>query len=505
MIKLKNIPFELRKKEQWVNWIHHHQKGKIPIDSKTGQWAKSSDSTTWSNFGLAVTKINKELGLGFMVEEPVVAIDIDDCIGENSVVISQLAKDIINKFKTYTEKSPSKTGLHLFCLGTINKAYKKKGIEIYPNRRFMTITGDTLPGISTNLRECTLELNELIDTEFGGIKQRNKPGWVKDYLENLQAGNLHNHSISMIGKLHRDGWNKEEIGTLLLPHIQRVGGDLKSFEARLNDITAYPRLFKDTSKDLEIKDCDIETFLDSGSVEITWIVKDILAEQGLGIIAGLGSTRKTWMLMDMALEIAKGGGYWLGRFPVYDGKVLYIDQERPASETRRRFNKMIKAKNLTGKQLKDNLKIMSGSSITLNLDRSFEAFKRKIDALAPSIVMVDSLITFHSKEDNNRSEMQTIFEKIKLLRNEFNCAFLFLDHESKSVLSEFKQEEEPNAHDLSGSAGKVAACECVLTVRKNDTETSTVYHTKSTLGKAIEPFLVKVVDEDNTKTSIKAY
>ena len=57
-----------------------------------------------------------------------------------------------------------------------------------------------------------------------------------------------------------------------------------------------------------------------------------------------------------------------------------------------------------------------------------------------------------------------------------------------------------------GSIGKPAAAEYVLTVRK-ETNGSMVFHTKSTLGPALEPFLVKVEDlaEDKSKISVKAY
>ena len=56
---------------------------------------------------------------------------------------------------------------------------------------------------------------------------------------------------------------------------------------------------------------------------------------------------------------------------------------------------------------------------------------------------------------------------------------------------------------MAGSIAIPAAAETVLTVRKQDSESSMVYHTKSTLSSTSAPFLVKVTDENEEKTKIR--
>jgi hypothetical protein len=494
MINLSNIPDELKQLNQWVCWIKHPERGKVPITPLTTSWAKSNDPSTWRSFAAAVRGLTKTDGLGFMLTPPYVGIDIDD----------SLDMTIPDRVQSYTELSPSGNGLHTLVKGEIPKAFKKDGLEIYQTQRFLTVTGEVVNNLK-EIKNCNESLKGIIQEHFGEVTSRNPVGWISETLRTLKKGQICNLSVKIIGRLHRDGWGKEDIATLLMPHIERVGGDTKMLEQRINSITQYANKSSLSPNDSSEVSTDIEDFLESGNTETTWLVNNIIGTGTISIIAGLGGTRKTWILTDLAIEMAKGGGYWLGKFPVMDGKVLYIDQERPAVETRRRFSRVMAGKNLNPRLLKDNLQIMSGTSITLNLERSFEAFRKKLQVLKPTLVLVDSLITFHSNEDNSRSEMQAVFERVKQLRNEFECAFVFLDHESKAVLGEGKKDEEPNAHDTSGSAGKIAACETVLTVRGKDSTTSAVYHTKSNLGPTVEPFLVTVTDEGENKTYVKGY
>ena len=340
--------------------------------------------------------------------------------------------------------------------------------------------------------------------------ERNEKGWVAKALEELGPGNLHMNTVKIIGKLHRNKWSKEDIRSLLTPHIKGVGGNLTAFEQRLDSVTNYPvaeQIIREASTKLPESDDaqNLAQFLAAGDIKTKWFIKDLIAEETLTLIAGLGETRKSWMLMDLALECAKGGGYWVGKFPIKDGKVLYIDQERSKSETRRRFQRLINAKNLNAKQLRENLIIMCGTSIRLNIDTSYKALRHRLEKDRPSVILVDSFITFHTKEENSRSELQIVFERLKEIRRDFGCSIILLDHESKMVLSQEAKEREPNAHDTIGSAGKIAAVETVLTVRKKDAESSEVYHTKSTCGRTLPPFIVKVEDLQEGQTSVKAY
>jgi KaiC/GvpD/RAD55 family RecA-like ATPase len=493
-----NIPNEIKYLTQFVG-----HKNKVPINLKTGANASSVDPSSWVTFHQAVTRYKMYGcdGIGFVIKPPYLGVDLDDCI-ENGVM-NDFCKNVISKLDSYTEYSPSGTGVHIICKGTIDQAIKKDTYEVYREGRYFTMTGNVIN--NSLIMERTQEIKDLFYTSpTNGAS--NKPGWIAETLSTLQPGNLHNLSIKVIGKLHQNRWGKEDIFTLLKPHIERVGGDLVALKERIESISKYPMaesIIKEASLTnvTQQETYSISSFL-ALEDKVTWLVPGIISDKSLGFIAGLPETGKTWVCMDLAVECARGGGYWLGKFPVKDAKVLYIDQERWKGETKRRLSAIITAKTINKGSIESNLFIKSGTTIRLDLQHSFEAFKREIDKLKPSLIIVDSFTTFHTKEENNRKDIQEVLERVKQIRNEFGCAFLFVDHEGKSVFSD--EDKTPNMAKMVGSIGKPAAAEYVLTVRK-DGEGSMVYMTKSTMGPAIEPFLVKVEDIENGGIRVKAY
>jgi len=237
---------------------------------------------------------------------------------------------------------------------------------------------------------------------------------------------------------------------------------------------------------------------------VEWLVPGIIAKGSIGFVAGLQESLKTWLLIDLAVEMARGGGLWLGKFGTKSAKVLFVDQERHKSETQRRFKSVIGAKNLQLTSLSAHLHIASGTTTRLNLTESFNAFRKQLAEIRPDIVMIDSFATFHTASENDRMEIQKVLELIKSLRNEFGCSFLFINHEGKSVLrNEPGETKTPHSADMMGSVAVPAAAELVLTVRRKDNDNCMVYHTKSTLGPKIQPFSVSVRDLDAERTKIE--
>lgn len=235
---------------------------------------------------------------------------------------------------------------------------------------------------------------------------------------------------------------------------------------------------------------------------VHWFCQNIIAREAIGFVAGLPKTMKTWLLIDLAIEAARGGGKWLGLFPVEHCKVLYVDQERPRGETQRRFDGLLRAKGLTPSDIKSHITVECGTTTRINLPQSFNAFCDKIKRLAPDIVIIDSFGTFHTKNENNKEEMQEVMEAIKKIRTDFKCTILFVDHETKNVFTDKELKEDPSAFRMHGSVGKSAAAELVLTVRRYDAFSSKVYHTASTQGSIVPSFTVRVQDIEDGKISV---
>lgn len=315
--------------------------------------------------------------------------------------------------------------------------------------------------------------------------------WVSEALSKLSEGNRNDTFARVVGKLHHSGLDKTAIWALLLPHARACHFSEKELNGVIQSITRYQTDAARAGTDSQL--ASVESFL-SEYTPVLWLCEPIIAHGTLGFVAGLPETMKTWLTIDLAVECAKGGGLWLGLFPVSDARVLFIDQERFKGETQRRFRGVMAAKGIEPNVLKDRLFIKSGTTTRLDLDDSYRAFRQELIEIRPDVVIVDSFATFHVGDENDRMTIQKTLERIKELRTELGCAFIFIDHENKGAYSANENNEVPTAGRMAGSVGKVAAAEFVLTVRRYDPSTCMVYHTKSTLGPRVSSFTTHVVD-----------
>jgi hypothetical protein len=323
--------------------------------------------------------------------------------------------------------------------------------------------------------------------------------WLSQALEGIREGNRNDTFAKLVGRLHRDKHSPSNILALLRPHAELHAFPIGELENVIQSVTRYENESgQRTSYEIhaqEGKAENLEKFLE-GVEKVNWIVPGLIANSSIGFAAGLPESLKTWILIDLAIECARGGS-WLGN-KVNKNRVLFIDQERFIGETRRRFKKMLKGKNISvDEDINRNLIVQVGSSIRLNLDVSFDAFRKKLSDIRPDLIIVDSFATFSTVAENDRQEVQKVIERIKQLRQEFGCTVLMIDHENKSVLSPDNVGKTPDAYSMIGSVGKPAAAELVLTVRKETDSSVTIYNTKNSLAPSVAPITVQLVDTEN--------
>ena len=150
MERYKNIPESLKKLNQWVCFKleYNKKKGKydkIPKDPKTGYNAKANDPATWSDYQTAVNAVSKYGfdGIGIEFANGIFGVDLDGVVKDGK--LTPEAQDIIKTLDSYTEYSPSGTGVHILCKGTIPPKDRRKGnVEMYSEGRFFTVTGKVL-------------------------------------------------------------------------------------------------------------------------------------------------------------------------------------------------------------------------------------------------------------------------------------------------------------------------------------------------------------------------
>jgi hypothetical protein len=154
-----DIPLELRTFKQWVCWRYEEGDGgkptKVPYCAYNGRLAATDNPDTWCTFDEAVYAQHQGwyAGIGFVLTDadPFTFIDLDDPFEKNSKgefkhanpdEVLQRQIKLFNETKSYAERSPSGTGLHIICKGRVPSGRRRSAIEVYSNLRFMTMTGD---------------------------------------------------------------------------------------------------------------------------------------------------------------------------------------------------------------------------------------------------------------------------------------------------------------------------------------------------------------------------
>lgn len=146
-----NIPEDLAAFDNWVPWRWEHRNDrwtKAPLNAATGKRASSTNPSTWTTFESAVryARRNALPGVGFVfTDSPFAGVDLDDCREPETGHVEPWAAEIVATLDSYTEVSPSGTGLKVFVCGTLPLGGRRKGdIEMYDTGRFFTVTGRRL-------------------------------------------------------------------------------------------------------------------------------------------------------------------------------------------------------------------------------------------------------------------------------------------------------------------------------------------------------------------------
>jgi putative DNA primase/helicase len=172
--KFESIPDELKTQANWVCYRMEPRFGqpkptKIPYNPVTGDKAKANEPRTWSKYETCFAAANRGeyAGIGFEFAPPFIGVDLDHCRDAETGEIEDWAQEIIAHLHSYTEASPSGTGVHILIRGKLPPGRRRQGpVEMYDAARFFTMTGDHLSGTPVGVEERSNEIRELHEAFF---------------------------------------------------------------------------------------------------------------------------------------------------------------------------------------------------------------------------------------------------------------------------------------------------------------------------------------------------
>ncbi len=150
------IPAELLERPQWVVWQPVERGGKITkppfMGTAPDTHASTTDPSTWCTYADAVAAVEAGAasGAGFVFtgDDDFVGIDFDKCRDPETGEVDQSVAELISVLDSYSEVSPSGTGVHVIARGCLpGPGRKRADIEIYDRGRYFTMTGIPLNGL----------------------------------------------------------------------------------------------------------------------------------------------------------------------------------------------------------------------------------------------------------------------------------------------------------------------------------------------------------------------
>lgn len=175
------IPKELKERKQWICWKYQVKPGrskptKIPYNPATGMPASTMDASTWVDFETASRSAGKYSGIGFVFtkDDPYVGIDLDHVLDKNGKFIQKDAESIFEYCNSYTEISPSGTGIHIIGKAKLSansphkvEENKERGTcekEMYESGRYFTVTGNQLGNVSeiSDMQDMAAAVEQMI-------------------------------------------------------------------------------------------------------------------------------------------------------------------------------------------------------------------------------------------------------------------------------------------------------------------------------------------------------
>lgn len=265
----EHIPAELKALNQWVcTWDN----SKCPMSAYGYEAASSSDPDTWATYTQAEWAVEQgyydHIGFVFSNTNNLVGIDIDTGFDDDGL-FSPLCVDIVKHCQSYTEKSKSGRGVHIFLKGVLPFSGRNNGngVEIYCERRYFITTGKRLiyPEIIENqegidyvvqryFSETSQEKREGANLKtYRGRVKNYTPEWkkpengrcaLKPGYPEITKGGRNVSLLSLAGQLWQGGFNEKEIYKQLLDvndNCCKPPLTVNEVQRIVNSITKYER------------------------------------------------------------------------------------------------------------------------------------------------------------------------------------------------------------------------------------------------------------------------
>lgn len=542
---LDTIPASMKQATRWVCWRFEQRDDKwtkTPINARTGGNAKSNDATTWVTFDVAVAAYQRGGvdGIGFMLGDGWSGIDLDEHL-DGDGRLTPFAEDVLRRFDSYHEVSPSGEGIKIFIHATIEHGHAdhKAGIEVYGSGRYFTVTGQKLNGSPSEVANRQIELLKLLNDVKPPRTNTNSPAWrtlsendkalaavehispsrAEGYPSWVNVGmGLHAVDPALLGAWDR--WSSQspkhddQCCARAWASFGRSGYTLASLifwadedspgwreNYRVNGVKDHPRVGDTPATEspprkpppmLSVRDL-IGGFHNMRKPIIYGLLRE---GETMNIIAA-SKVGKSWLATNLALSFATRR-QWLGRFDTAGGAVLIVDNELHPETSAYRIPAVADANAIKLDEYADHVFVMNlrGELVTL------PQLAITLDAIEPGrfkLIILDAFYRFlpPGVDENDNGAMAGLYNLLDRVAAKLKCAFVCIHHASKGSQS------AKAVTDVGSGAGSMSrAADCHVVLRPHEESNVVVMEAATRSWQPLEPLCLRwrfpVFEPDDT-------
>jgi len=220
---------------------------------------------------------------------------------------------------------------------------------------------------------------------------------------------------------------------------------------------------------------------------VDWVVDRLIPARGAVVVGGDAGAGKSWFAMHIAQCIAAGAPV-LGQFATIQGPVAYVDEESSEPLLKRRIQKLA-----AGLRVPDDIPVtfFVNHNVRVDEDDSLAELLARLEEVKPRLIIFDSLVRIHSKNENDATEMAKVMAKMREIETRLGCAVMFTHHTRKQSMN------NRAGQMLRGSSDIRAFVATHLFMRgTREPARKRIEHDKSRVSQPLDPFEIEIVDDE---------
>jgi len=223
-----------------------------------------------------------------------------------------------------------------------------------------------------------------------------------------------------------------------------------------------------------------------------WDVEPLFAQGDRVVMYGDFGALKSWVVLDLAIHLARGRGDWLGWKIPRSRKVLFIDEEETLHELQRRVRKLALGRGWEGEDLPLRLLHRPGFAFGPRGTLDLVEYLRGEDWF-PEVVIVETLsMTLDGNEADNAAVNQ-MWRRAGVLV-EAGATVLITHHMNKPGWGPASH-QRPVRHQIRGATSILAGCDAGYAVQRTlRPQVSTLTGVKCRGAKLDAPVTLQLVD-----------